>query len=432
MFERAANPPEPRRRARAHVRLMGLRLAGGLYAERAPRPEPRAVLLIRPDHLGDMLFVTPALHWLREALPMARLTLLAGPWGAEAMRGNPDLDEVRLCPFPGFARHPTRNPFAPYSLLQQAARELRGEGYDTAVVLRFDHWWGAWLAAAAGIPRRVGYLLPETEPFLTEPVAYSSGHHEVEQNQILLARLAPPGQPRAGPGNAIFPQDPAAWPGGDKPGRLRFTVSEEDQAWAGDWLAARHIDSRRPLVAIQVGAGASVKHWPPASWAAVADGLAAEARVQILLTGGRDELVQGAGIQAAMRAPALDAVGETTLGQLAALQARCALVVGSDCGPLHLAVAVGRPTVHLHGPVAAASFGPWGDPARHRVVTAPWACVPCNRLNWPAADLQYHRCMAAITPRRVLAECMQALSRETPPCPTGNIVTGSFPRAGPS
>jgi heptosyltransferase-2/heptosyltransferase-3 len=432
MFERAANPPDQRRSVRAKVRLIGLRLAGNFYTEQTPSPVPHAVLLIRPDHLGDMLFVTPALHWLREALPMARLALLAGPWGASAMRGNPDLDEVRLCPFPGFARGRQRHPFAPYFLLRQAARELRGEGYDTAVVLRFDHWWGAWLAAAAGIPRRVGYLLPETEPFLTEPVAHSRGHHEVEQNQFLLARLAPPRLPTAAPGNAALPDSPGARPGGDKPGRLRFTVSAEDQAWAEEWLAARHIDLRRPLVAIHVGAGARVKQWPLASWASVADGLAAEASAQILLTGGRDEFAQGAGIQAAMSTPALNAVGETTLGQLAALQTRCALVVGSDCGPLHLAVAVGRPTVHLHGPVAATSFGPWGDPARQRVVTAPSACAPCNRLDWPAADLQYHCCMAAITPRRVLAECMQALSGETPLGPSGSFVSGSSRHAGTS
>ena len=49
---------------------------------------------------------------------------------------------------------------------------------------------------------------------------------------------------------------------------------------------------------------------------------------------------------------------------------RCALVLGSDSGPLHLAVAVGAPTVHLYGPVPAAKFGPWGDPARHVVLTA--------------------------------------------------------------
>ena len=64
----------------------------------------------------------------------------------------------------------------------------------------------------------------------------------------------------------------------------------------------------------------------------------------------------------------LERAGATTLGQLAALYERCALVLGSDSGPLHLAVAVGAPSVHLYGPVPPAKFGPWGDPTRQVVL----------------------------------------------------------------
>ena len=138
-----------------------------------------------------MLFLTPALHALRQALPAARITLLAGPWGVEAVRHNPDLDAIETCVFPGFERQPKENGLAPYRLLVATARKLRGADYDTAVILRFDHWWGAWLAAAAGIPRRIGYDWPETRSFLTQALPYRSDRHEVEQNATLLAALAP-------------------------------------------------------------------------------------------------------------------------------------------------------------------------------------------------------------------------------------------------
>jgi len=78
---------------------------------------------------------------------------------------------------------------APYGLLIRQARAMRLHDYDTAVVLRFDHWWGAWLAAAAGIPRRIGYYQPEAGPFLTETLPYRASLHEVEQNGTLLASL---------------------------------------------------------------------------------------------------------------------------------------------------------------------------------------------------------------------------------------------------
>jgi lipopolysaccharide heptosyltransferase II len=374
------------------VRLAGLRLAGSFYSGNRSGPgkvAPRSVLLIRPDHLGDLLFLTPALHALRLALPGIRLTLLAGPWGIDAVRENPDLDEIRVCRFPGFERRPKASALEPYRLLRNTAAELRPAGYDVAVVLRNDHWWGAWLAAEAHIPRRLGYDWPETRPFLTHAAAYDACRHEVEQNARLLAKLAPGVS--------------------EDPGPLQYSIAPADRTWAAKWLLEQGVDPARPLVAIHPGAGAAVKQWPPEAWGAVADGLA-EDGAQVLLTGGPSETGLAQSVAASMIRGAVNAAGQTTLGQLAALEARCALVLGSDSGPLHLAVAAGAPTLHLYGPVPAAKFGPWGAAERQRVLISPWACVPCNRLDWSAGALGYHRCMGAIDPQAVLAAAREILA----------------------
>jgi heptosyltransferase-2/heptosyltransferase-3 len=369
------------------VRLVGLRIAGRVLRSAGRRGQSdsqkpaSSILLIRPDHLGDMLFLTPALHDLRRALPAARITILAGPWGADATRNNPDVDEVLLLPFPGFERRPKAGLLAPYRLLSNEARALSARHFDIAVVLRFDHWWGAWLAAAAGIPQRIGYALPETRPFLTHAFPYRPGRHEVLQNASLLAALAP-GIDAA-------------------PGATRFVPTDDDRAWAASWLAQRGITAERRIVAIHPGAGAAVKQWPVGNWGRVAATLAAEG-VTVILTGGSAERSLTASV--AQLAPgAIDAAGQTTLGQLAALYERCTLVIGSDSGPLHLAVAVGAPSVHLYGPVPASKFGPWGDPTRHVVLTSPWPCAPCDRLDWPADVVSQHQCMAAIPVDAVLA-----------------------------
>lgn len=370
------------RSVRQLARLTLLRVVGSLYSRR-PRPTAlRSILLIRPDHLGDMLFLTPALHTLRRALPSARITLLAGPWSAEIVRRNPDLDAVETCPFPGFERRPRQGVQAPYRLLAATARRLRAEGYDTAVILRFDHWWGAWLAAAAGIPRRVGYDRPETRPFLHQLVSYRAGRHEVQQNATLLAALVPGCDVSLGP--------------------TCYHIAADDRAWVAERLAAHGIGHEGRLVAIHPGAGAAVKQWPVAAWAEVANRLAEGSDSRIVLTGGTGERELSEAVAALLERPALDVAGVTTLGQLAALYARCALVLGSDSGPLHLAVAVGTPTVHLYGPVSPAKFGPWGDPTCHIVLTPGWSCAPCDRLDWPAQTLLQHACMAAITPADVL------------------------------
>lgn len=127
------------RTLRQVIRLGLLRAVGGLYPKTKLSQPPRSLLLIRPDHLGDVLFLTPGLHALRHALPEARITLMVGPWGKEVVRDNTDLDDIVTCLFPGFERRPKTGFLAPYRLLWIQARALRNRGYEAAVILRFDH-----------------------------------------------------------------------------------------------------------------------------------------------------------------------------------------------------------------------------------------------------------------------------------------------------
>jgi len=133
------------------------------------------ILLIRPDHFGDLLLTSPAVELLRSALPEAHLALMVGPWAEEVAKRDPLLDELILCPFPGFTRTPKGSSLQPYRLLWETSRLLRERRYDAALVLRYDHWWGAWLAALAGIPVRVGWAVPECRPFLTHVMDIAAG-----------------------------------------------------------------------------------------------------------------------------------------------------------------------------------------------------------------------------------------------------------------
>jgi len=88
---------------------------------------------------------------------------------------------------------------------------------------------------------------------------------------------------------------------------------------------------------------------------------------------------------------------------------RADLALGPDSGPLHLAVAVGTPTVHLYGPADPALFGPWGDPARHRAIMSAWTCAPCGQFDWP--DIAAHGCVRDIPMEQVWAAAQQLLSK---------------------
>jgi len=392
---------------RRRVRLFLLRLLGRalhvlspLLSRSYPSPTraPASILVIRPDHLGDLLFLGAALRRLRKAFPAALITLFVGPWGQQVAERSPHVDEVILCPFPGFERQPRGSLLAPYRLLLQEARRLRRRRYDVALVMRCDHWWGALLAAMAGIPRRYGYGIPEVRPFLTQASAYVTGEHEVQQNLGLVSSLV---------SQTATTEEPADE---SEAGRLTFKPTASEEAWANRWLLLQGAVPERPLVAIHPGAGAAVKLWSADGWAGVADALVERRGAQIVLTGSGDELDQVWAIAARTLANPLIAAGETTLGQLAALYGRCRLVLGPDCGPLHLAVAVGTPSLHLYGPVDSHTFGPWGDRFRHRVVTSGWTCVPCNRLDIAATQIAAHPCVRDISASRVLSEAEAPLA----------------------
>jgi hypothetical protein len=82
-------------------------LAYGRFGTRSIRPqsdqEIQRILLVRPDHLGDLLFATPTLKRIRQAFPGAHITGLVGPWGRAMWEGNPDLNSLETLPFPGIA-----------------------------------------------------------------------------------------------------------------------------------------------------------------------------------------------------------------------------------------------------------------------------------------------------------------------------------------
>ncbi len=396
------------RSRRQSTRLRLLRWWGRRYPQSSPQRAPRRILVIRPDHLGDLLFATPALHLLRATFPDAHIAVLVGPWGEAVLAGNRDLNELLTCPFPGFTRQPKSDPLAPYTLLRAEAQWLATMQFDLALTLRFDHWWGAWLAAAAGIPQRLGYAIDEVEPFLTRPIPYVRGRHEVVQN-LALALAAGEGDQLSVSGERLV--------GGanefDSDWRLRFEFSDKDVATADAFLPTQ---PGRPLVAIHPGSGAAVKRWRGAAWAELAKGLAVEHDAQVIFTGsaGEAELIDPAlallEVGPPLARPPLSLAGRTSLGVLAALYSRCALVIGPDSGPLHLAVAAGAPTVHLYGPVDRRTFGPWGSPQRHAVVTSDWICIPCNRLDWPDRALGEHGCLRDITVAQVLAAARRLLA----------------------
>lgn len=405
---------------RARIRAAVLSRAPGagrpdaLDEAAAPRlPERPRLLVVRPDHLGDVLFAGPAIGLLRERWPEARIDLLVGPWALPVAARIPGVDAASALVFPWFDRRPKGGPWRPYVRLLRAVgtvRRLPGSPYDAALILRDDDYWGAWLAALAAIPVRAGHDEPGPRPFLTLALPRAA-----RPDHLVAAGLALAGAFCGRPPESHAPERHP----------LRLVPTAEDRRRAAETLARATADTPwhwpvdRGPVAVHPGSGATIKRWRSGGWRQVLDAVAEESE-PVLLTGGPEERELVAATAAALGRPAIDLAGATDLGTLAALYAACRLVLGPDSGPLHLAVAVGTPTVHVFGPADADRFGPWGPGARHAVVGAGLPCAPCGRLDWPRAD--EHPCVR-VTPAGVVAAAARRVTAAENPCdgPSANL-----------
>src|SRR5436189_588743 len=128
----------------------------------------RRVLAIRLDNLGDVLVTTPAIHAMKESLPSAELTLLAGPVGAQVARLNPDIDDVIVY------QAPWMDPW--HKLPQDSQREqemiatIREKRFDAAIIFtsfRQSPLPAAYLCYLADIPLRVAASIDGPGSLLT-------------------------------------------------------------------------------------------------------------------------------------------------------------------------------------------------------------------------------------------------------------------------
>lgn len=352
------------------------------------RLDSERLLIVRPDHLGDVLLSTPAIQALKRSRPDLCIHALCGEWAADVLANYDEIDRVLTLPFPGFQRA-SSSALGPWRLAVQTARRLRRIGYASAIIMRPDHWWGALVTHLAGIPQRIGYDVENVAPFLTQVIEHKH-IHAVEQNLRLVSSWT---------GDLV---------GSDV--KLAYPVPAADREYARQLIDGWRIQADKPLVCIHPGSGAASKFWRADKWAQVGDAIAADFGASIVFTGTKSEAALVDETAADMSADAIGIAGETSIGQLAALYARSRAVFGPDSGALHLAAAVGTPTVALFGPADPQEFAPWGDPRLHEVVSVDIGCRPCRILDWRNDDAKFHPCVRDISVEQVIEAAQRVLS----------------------
>ncbi|SDZ38953.1 ADP-heptose:LPS heptosyltransferase [Micromonospora pattaloongensis] len=281
----------------------------------APVPDVSRIAVLRANALGDFLFVLPALEALRAAYPAAELVLLGAPWHARWLTGRPSpVDRVLVVP-PAEGIHDAPAPTTMPDFLAAAGRE----GFDLALQLHGGGRHSNPLVSALGARLTAGLRATDAPP-LDRWLRYVFYQPEIIRYLEAVALV----------------------------GAAPVTLTPTLALTAGDLVEARAVAGapERPRAALHPGVSDPRRRWPPHRFVAVADALVAMG-FEVVLTGTESERPLVEQVRAAARAPVRPLVGALTLGGLAGLYAECAVVVANDTGPLHLAAAVGTPTVGI-------------------------------------------------------------------------------------
>ena len=268
------------------------------------------------------------------------------------------------------------------------AKRLKREGYGTALVM--PRTWKSTLAPFfAGIPERTGFA-GEARFFLLNDVRFG---------ERALPRMVDRCAALALPAGATLPPD---WP------LPELKVSRQE---IEAWRQKRGLkNDHRPVVALAPGAVGPSKRWPSAAYAELARRLLAEG-LAVWVLGGPDEKPLAAEIVG--DTPARDLTGDDLREAILALAAAAA-AVSNDSGLLHVAAALGTPSIGIFGPTSPWHWAPLNPLAETIETATELSCRPCHK---PVCRLVHHRCMRDIAPEQVLAATRRALAALRPPHP---------------
>ena len=346
------------------------------------------IAVLRGGGLGDLLFAVPAIAALKAAYPEAEVTLLGTPIHQQVVNATiGPIDKVRILPYSEGVRPGEEDPDG----VERFFAEMRAEHFDLAVQLhgggRYSnpfllrlgarHTVGTRTVDAASLERTVPYLYYQNEPLRALEVAGFAGAPPVD----LEARLAA----SASLGEGL--------------------VNNEAQA----------------LVVIHPGATDPRRRWPAERFAEVAAACAADGS-QVLIVGDSSEqqLAERVTELAAVSSPGMvtSVAGRLDVSGLAALLAKCTVMVANDSGPRHLAQALGAPTVGIYWAGNIINAGALGR-SLHRV-HASWItkCPSCGidvtQVGWTAPRCSHNDSLVEDVAVTAVYEDVRSLTARSP------------------
>jgi ADP-heptose:LPS heptosyltransferase len=333
-------------------------------------PEAR-ILVVKLATIGDLLLATPALRALRATYPQARIDLLVTPTAADLLAGWEVIDEIIVLDKYLFDS-PRQLLTDPRRLLglQPFWQRLHNAHYDAVLLLHhltlpFGRLKHQILMRATGARWRVG--LDNGHGWFLNVRVKDEGFgamHEADYNLAVAEAVGAHIEER----HLTLP----------------LTEAEREQAHHLLYMEQAPEPFTRPIIAMHPGSGgySTARRWAPERFAALADTLFQDVGGQFVLLGGSEEQELHQYIISLLRSgvPVRSLAGKGSIRVTAAVLEQVDLFVGNDAGVMHLAVAVGTPTVAIFGLSNDRAWGPYTGGAAGRqavVVRLDLPCMPC-------------------------------------------------------
>ena len=350
-----------------------------------PLGEVARALVVMLRHHGDVLLAAPVLSALKAQSPRTEIDALVYDDTAPMLLGHPALSRLHTVG----RRWKERGAFSRFGAEARLYGELRSRSYDLMVHLTGQPR-GAWLARGLAPRYSVAPIVPGRGAFWEGSfthfyaLARNGRRHKVEANLDALRRVG------------VVPTEAQR--------RVQFVPGADAEARVASLLAAEGITD---FVHLHPASRWTFKCWPAEKNAALIDRLSASRRIVVTAAPSSAELKFVEAILSKSTSGPLNLAGKLSIKELGALSARARLFIGVDSMPMHLAAAMGTPTVALFGPSGEDEWRPWN--VAHRVVASTaHACRPCG--NDGCGGSKVSDCLVTLEVERVQSAAEQLLS----------------------
>ena len=349
----------------------------------------KKILVVKLDHIGDVILATPVLRSLKETYPNLEMDVMVSSASYPVIQNSPFIRKIYTYDAIQFDRNHTLNEIVKDQNLKTIL-DIRHESYDLCIGLRED---GANIAILSMM--RAKNLLSFNndtlyQSYLNLYTVQNKKKHAAENNYDLLKLL-----------------------GVKKPEVIRPEIftSKYDLDWVDDFMESNNLSREDVIIGVSMGGGWHLNWWPYINYVDLCRKICHYNKsVKIIFIGGKAEEELWRNTVNINPERFVSAMGKTTITQLAALCTKIDLFVTNDGGPMHIASTADKPIIALFGPSPSRRFRPLGN--KNVIIKKPCKCSPCPQFEYgKQPQCQNNQCMQSITVDEVLDSVIKVISK---------------------